>query len=538
MIDNYDRIVHEFRWNIPTRYNLGQALSDLPSGRGRGTAILAIDKNWRERRFSFADLARSSNRLANKLAQMGLQRNDRIAVLLPSSPEAAIAHIAIWKSGLISVPLQMKDHPDAIVEKLRLSAARVIFATDEYAESSAHIWNNLPDLRAIMPIAKQSDAVDCALLKKVLSGASDAFQVAETRSDEPAVLAFTSGTEGVPKGVLHAHRVVVGGLPAMLFSGMPDSSDLVWSHFDWGWLGGLLVPLIAWHCGAAVLVYQEEILNPFATIDLLRDFEATRISVAPTALKMLQHSISQPNCPKLRSITAGGEKLDELAQDWVLNHFGFPLSELYGLSECGAVLGSGQILPVRSGSLGKPPPGQTVRIIAEDGSVLGPNEVGYIAVLSPHPQMFLGYWNDAEATESRFLGSYFNTGDTGFFDERGYFTYSERGAEIIKVGGNRVGPSEIEQVALRHPAVSAAAAIGLPDQFTGEAIVLCVELQEEWDATPATEQTVLTFLRQSLAAYKIPRRIRFLNEIPRNASGKIRRFELRSREMAEIALSK
>lgn len=531
MPDEYDAVVRRFRWDIPEFYNLGVAVSDRQVARGCGTALVVVDENWSKHIYSFEYLSIFSNKLANCLVKDGWRRGDRIAVLLPPSVHAAIAHVAIFKSGLISVPLQLKDKPDAILDRLRLSEAGAIITVGELAEDYGDRWQELPHVGKIYVVAESSLTVGCEFLEDILSRSSASFLAPVTRPGEPAILAFTSGTEGRSKGVLHAHRVALSGLPAMLFSGMPAEHDLIWSHFDWGWLGGLLVPLIGWHCGAAVLLHHQTILNPLVVDDLLRDFEVTRVSIAPTALKMLQQTIAPARYPLLQSMTSGGEKLDETTQDWARDQFGVVLSEIYGLSECGAVLGSGNILQVRRGSVGKPAPGQTVRVVDDEGAALGPGELGKFAIKTPHPQMFLGYWRDEEATRDRFIGSFFNTGDLGFTDDEGYFWYAARGAEIINSAGHRIGPSEVEQAFLSNGAVKLCAAVGVPDALSGESIVLWVELNDGWDPSFQTEKEILRASKSKLAPYQVPKRIRFVQGIPTTTSGKVNRVAVRGLEM-------
>jgi acetyl-CoA synthetase len=402
-----------------------------------------------------------------------------------------------------------------------------VITNHELFETHTQVWRNLPDLRKIYVVAGDGPDGDEVFLDNAVAKGSAEFTSVGTMLDDPALLAFTSGSEGRPKGVLHAHRVVVGGLPAMHFSGIPTSYDVVWSHFDWGWLGGLLVPLVNWHCGAAVLVHHQTVLNPVSTLDLLSQFNVSRISVAPTALRMLRHVGSGQELPRLNSITAGGEKLDGEIRDWVRETFGTELCELYGLSECGAVLGSGGILPVKGGSIGKPPPGQTVRVIDEGGNTLEDGTAGQIAVQSPHPQLFLGYWRDKRSTDERFIGASFVTGDTGYRDDDGYFWYTGRADDLINVAGHRVGPGEIEEAFASCAPVQACAAAGLPDSVAGQKVVLYVELNHGWLPSVETEQLILSLARSRLQSHQIPRHIQFIEKIPRTATGKVHRQVVR-----------
>ena len=528
MNEAYERAVARFAWDIPHQLNLGESLCDRqPRTR---VAIIAVDRAGATTQYTFGDLASRSNRFANALAGLGCTAGDRVAVLLPASVEAAIAHIAILKAGMISVPL-IADAGSDYMDRLALAGVTAICTTASMADIAGAQWRQLSSLRQIIVLRDDEAPEPGARMEATLANASDYYQPIACAPVCPALLSFTSGSEGKPKGVLQSHSLVLGIVPALLFTGLPKPEDIVWSHFDWGWLGGLLVAFGAWYFGSAVVVQSEPALSPGRTIDLLRRLAVTRVSIAPTALKIMQHGTRGMAFPKLSSITTGGEKLDPATAEWVLDRFGIELSEIYGLTECSAVMGSGQLVPRRRGALGKPAPGQRVQIVDEDGSMVATGEVGQIALRSPHPAMFLGYWQDQEATRARFRGDLLMSGDLARQDEEGYYHYISRADDIIKRGGKRIGPGEIESAFAKSAAVNHCAAVGVPDTLAGERIVLWVELDPSCPPTSDTEARIMTEARDRLPTYQLPDEIRFVEAMPLTSSGKVHRRAVREAEM-------
>jgi acetyl-CoA synthetase len=529
----YDQLVADFTWDIPETYNLGSAASDLQVEQGHHDALILVDEQWRETRYSFRYLSENSARLANLLVGDGFKEGDRIAVILPASVEAAVAHIGILKAGMISVPVLLEYKSEAATERLSISGAAAVFTTSEIAEVCAAAWSSLEGLRKVYVISNGSSTAPPRYMADLLAAFPSHFIAAATKSTSPALLGFTSGSEGRPKGVLHKHSVVLGGQPSLLFSETPQAGHIVWSHFEWGWLGGLLVALGAWHYGSAILVHDQANLVPKRTLELWKRVGVNHVSIAPTAIKMFRAAARSSTYPKLTSITSGGEKLDADTREWVQAQFGIPLSEIYGLSECGAVLGSGYVLPIREGAIGKPPPGQNVHIISHTGEKLANNQTGFIAVQAPHPSLFLGYWGDQAATDAKFVGGLFNTGDVGYQDDDGYFWYVSRGDDLISVAGHRVGPAEIEDIFVGFPEIELCAAVGVPNSLSGEAVVLWVQVAPDHEASSELLEAIFSHAREMLPPYQIPQRVRFVEKIPLTPTGKVHRRAVREREIAE-----
>ena len=534
MVGSYERAVSDFIWDIPHQFNLGALLSDRQAQLDHGTAIIAVAPDGAAHRYTFDYLSLFSNKLANLLNGSGCVAGDRIAVLLPASVEAAVAHLAILKAGMVSVPL-IADEVTAYADRLAIAGVTAICTTASLAETGSAALRQLAGLRTIVVLRDDNTLGSAERMEQALARCSGRYRPLLGTQEQPALLSFTSGSEGTPKGVLHAHGLVPGIIPALLFTGIPKPQDIVWSHFDWGWLGGLLVAFGAWYFGATVILDGNPVVSPGRTLAFMRRFAVTRVSIAPTALRLLQIGVGTKEFPRLSSITTGGEKLDPATAEWVVDRFGIELSEIYGLTECSAILGSGQLVARRPGALGKPAPGQRVYLIDEDGNKVAHGETGQIAVQAPHPAMFLGYWRDDLATRERFHGDLLLTGDLGFQDEDGYCYYVARADDVIKRGGRRIGPGEIESAFGMSAAVDLCAAVGVPDALAGQRIVLWIKLNPSWPDSPQTEAEIMAEARRHLPAYQLPDTIRFVEAMPVTATGKVHRKAVREAETGAAA---
>ena len=473
----FEELVRGFEWKIPEVYNVGEALCHRGASNKLGDALVYVDNLWNSYTFSFSWLNGQSNRLANALTSDGLSAGDRVAVILPPSVESAIAHLAILKAGMISVPLPTTSGKADIAQKLESAGVAAILTTAGIREASLQGGEGMTTHRLYILI-EDEDAAPGAHLNDLLAENSNKFAAVPTTVSTPAFISFTSGSEGLPKGVLQGHGLVLGILPAFHFSKIPRPGERVWSSFDWGWLGGLLVALGSWHFGATIVIQRQERIVPSRTLRLLREFHVSRISVSPTALKLLRLASKDEEFPTLVSLTIGGERLEPELREWARRKFGTDVSEMYGLTECSGVMGSGHILPVKPGAIGKPAPGQTLCILDEDGNPQANGDAGFIAVKSPHPAMFIGYWQDEPATRAKFCGPWLLTGDLGYRDDDGYFWYVGRADDVITCGGRRIGPGEIEAAFAEMAEVRLCAAIGVPHEMSNERIVGWVELKE------------------------------------------------------------
>ncbi|MEQ8396257.1 AMP-binding protein [Thalassobaculum sp.] len=461
--DGYEAVRDRFRWRIPQRYNIGVDVCDRHADAGAGTALIHIAADGSVAEHSFTDLKRQSNRLANVLTAAGLQRGDRVGILMPQRPETAIAHIAAHKAGMVSVPLFTLFGEDALAYRLGDCAAAALVTDRESLPKIEAIRARLPSLKVILVADTGKDGTGWQALDTALAAASDAFTPVDTAADDPAVIIYTSGTTGQPKGALHAHRVLLGHLPGVEFPQefFPAAGDRFWTPADWAWIGGLLdVLLPSLHHGIPVVAHRFAKFDPEAAFDLIARHRVRNSFLPPTALKLMRQ-VPDPlarHALAMRSIGSGGETLGTELLEWGRSVFGLTINEFYGQTECNLVVGNcASILPVRPGSMGKPVPGHEVAIVDPAGIPLPAGETGAIAVKRGDPVMFLGYWNNPQATDAKFTGSdrqWMLTGDLGRQDEDGYLHYVGRDDDVITSAGYRIGPGEIEDCLTAHPSVA------------------------------------------------------------------------------------
>jgi len=531
---SYQDTATAFRWHVSTSYNIGVDICDRQPA--TATALICRSARGAVREYSFGDLKRMSNKLANVLAAKGLRRGDRVGILLPQAPETAVAHIAVYKSGMIAVPLFTLFGADALEYRLRASGCRALIADANGLSKVAMIRDRLPDLKLVLSIdGKGPGAEDYHAL---IARAFESFQPAPTRADDPALIIFTSGTTGPPKGALHAHRVLLGHLPGVEFPHefFPQKGDLFWTPADWAWIGGLIdVLLPSLHHGIPVLAYRAQKFDPEEAFRLLARHRVRNAFMPPTALKLMRgigHSPYAADC-RLRSIGSGGETLGEELLAWGRETFGLTINEFYGQTECNLVIGNcAGLMEVRAGSMGRAVPGHRVGIVDADGNELPDGIEGHIAVRRPDPVMFLGYWNDPEATARKFVGDWLLTGDRGRRDADGYFWYVGRDDDVITSASYRIGPGEIEDCLSRHMSVAMAAVIGVPDPIRTQSIKAFIVLRPGYEGTPALSREIQDFVKTRLAAHEYPREIEFVSALPMTTTGKIMRGELRAREAA------
>lgn len=530
--ENYENLCERFSWSIPPRYNIGVDACTKWAEQDFGRlALIHVGQDGKASNYTFGQMHEASNRFANLLRGVGLEPGDRVGVLLPQAPETAMAHIGAYKSGCIAIPLFSLFGAEALQYRLADSGAKVVVTNSEGAAKLAGIRERLPDLQAVFTI---DGALPGTLdLHREMARLSDDFTAVDTAADDPAVIIYTSGTTGQPKGALHAHRVLLGHLPGVEMSHdlFPQDGDRMWTPADWAWIGGLFdVLLPAWHHGIAVVAHRFQKFTPEAAFQLLQDFEVRNTFLPPTALKMMR-SVANPEQRwnyRLRSVASGGETLGAELLDWGRRTFGLTINEFYGQTECNMTVSScADLMSTRAGAIGRPVPGHRVAIVDEHGKVAPSGTPGNIAVLRPDPVMFLQYWNNIEATRDKFIGDWLLTGDVGTMDDDGYIHFVGRNDDVITSAGYRIGPGEIEDSILQHPAVKMAAVVGAPDSQRTEIVVAVVVLHESHQPDDALKREIQEHVKVRLAAHEYPREIYFVDELPMTTTGKVIRRELR-----------
>jgi acetyl-CoA synthetase len=532
--ETYETLVSEFAWRIPADYNIGVDVCDKwADGSGR-LALIYENRAGEATRFTFDELRSLSDRFANALQKSGVQRGDRVAIFLPQAPETAIAHLATYKAGCVAVPLFALFGVDAIQYRLADSGAAALITDSTGMRKLAQIRDTLPDLKEVFCIdGADADALTPARsFWDALHAAPGAFEPARTSSDDPAVIIYTSGTTGKPKGALHAHRVLLGHLPGVEISQalFPAHAKLIWTPADWAWIGGLFdVLLPAWHHGVAVLARRFEKFDGEAAFDLMARHAVTHTFLPPTALKMMR-TVPQPERWKLSlcSVASGGESLGEELIGWGRTALGVTINEFYGQTECNVVVSScATLFAPQIGAIGRAVPGHRVAIVDDAGDEVPPGTAGNIAIASPDPVMFLGYWRNDAATREKFAGRWLLTGDLGTCDAQGFIRFVGRNDDVITSAGYRIGPGSIEDCLLRHPAVCMAAVVGAPDAERTEIVTAFIVLNAGFMASDELVREIQQHVKTRLAAHEYPRDIRFVESLPMTATGKVMRKELR-----------
>jgi acetyl-CoA synthetase len=531
-IHDYDHLTAEFRWPQLTHYNIGVDVCDRWAAREPDrVAILNVRADGAIETISFGALRDGSNRLANALAAHEVMRGDRVAILLPQTPEAAIAHIAIYKLGAIAVPLAILFGVDALSYRLQNAGVKAVITNAQGLAKLAEIRLELPQLSLVL---STDGAAEGALgFGETIARGRDTFNPVATTGDDPALMIFTSGTTGPPKGALHGHRVLLGHLPGVELPHdfFPQPGDRFWTPADWAWAGGLLDCLLpSLHHGVAVVARKFEKFDPEEAFALMAKTQVRNAFIPPTALRMLR-SVPSPRGRHditLRTIGSGGESLGAETYEWGREAFGLTINEFYGQTECNLVLASCAMIGVsKPGAIGKPVPGHTVAVIRPDGSPAAAGELGQIAVRRPDPVMFLEYWGKPEATQQKFIGDWMTTGDQGTVDDEGYVTFVGRDDDVITSAGYRIGPGEIEDCLIKHPAIALAAVVGKPDPVRTEIVKAFIVLKPGIAGTNALAAEVRDFVKTRLSAHEYPREIAFIKELPMTTTGKIIRRMLR-----------
>ncbi|NNE84721.1 MAG: AMP-binding protein [Alphaproteobacteria bacterium] len=544
--ESYDAMCAQQRWRIPDHFNMGVAVCDKQKQRDVALIHPLPDNEVRE--YTFGDLKRLSNRLANLLVAKGINRGDRVGILLPQTPETATAHVAIYKAGMVAMPLFVLFGADALEYRLADSGARALITDRENAAKLVGIRDRLPNLEVVLSIdGPGEDGAGGALdFHGELAKVSDKFDPVDTLAEEPGLLIYTSGTTGPPKGALHAHRVLIGHMPGveMIFDFFPQPGDVAWTPADWAWIGGLYDVLMpALYRGVPQVINPPGKFDAEAAFELIARFGINVAFIPPTGLKMMRQ-IANPRDRwnySLRTVFSGGEALGNELMGWGRDALGVIINEAYGQTECNVIVGCcGGIMTPPPGSMGRASPGHDLKILDENGVEVPRGELGSICCKAPDPVMFLEYWNQPEATRNKFVtdangDEWLVTGDTAKQDADGWIFFIGRDDDVITSSGYRIGPAEVEDCLFAHPAVALSAVIGVPDPERTERVKAFIILNEGFEGSDELAREIQTHVRTRLAAHEYPREVEFVTELPMTTTGKIQRKVLREMEVAKQA---
>lgn len=533
----YDQVVADHRWNVPARYNLAADVCDKHPADKLAMVHEGPDGTIRE--LSWGDIRDLAHRFANVAREHGVEREDVVAMLVPPTPEAAAAFLGVYKSAAILLPMSVLYGEEGIRHRIKDSGAKLVVTDDDHADQITRAIEGLPGWEAGGGRNGRVGSADHTLLiltPELLADASPAFTTVDTSCDDPAQLFYTSGTTGLAKGILHAHRFVLAHEEFEYCHEIEDGERFR-SMAEWAWAAGINPLLGAWRTGAVQYVHQRSGgFSPEGELAFLSRHRITNLFTTPTAMRSLMavENAGERFPIPLRRACSAGEPLNPEAIKWFREQFGVTVLDFYGLSEGYPLCANFPWMEVREGSMGKVMPGWDVQILDEDEHPMNPGERGEICWRrESSPTWPLRFWNNPEATEETFGGEWFHTKDAARIDEDGYVWFEGRADDVILTAGYRVGPFEVESACLEHPAVAEAAAVAKPDERRGwivKAFVIHQPTPAHPEASDELAREISAFVRDNHSKYAYPREIEFVDTLPKTLTGKIRRIELRQLE--------
>jgi acetyl-CoA synthetase len=561
--DRHAALHGSFRWRVPRRFNIAQACCSRWARRTPdAVAIRWEHEDGRGGQCSYAQLQAAVLRLSAVLRRCGVQRGDRVAIVMPQRVETAVAHFAAHRIGAVSMPLSMLFGPQALEYRLGHSEAVVAIADETSIDNLLAARAACPGLRTVIAVGAAEGRGDLDW-RAALEAAPARSAAVDTLADDPAVLIYTSGTTGPPKGALIPHRALIGNLPGFVCSqdGYPwmpgparQAPPVFWSPADWAWTGGLMDALLpALYFGREIVAFQGR-FQPERAFALMQRHGVTHAFLFPTALKAMMKAVPEPRARyrlRLRAVMSAGEAVGDAVFAWCRDALGVVVNEMFGQTEinyvvgnCGRLPGPGGRAvdgwPARPGSMGRPYPGHRVAVLDDDGRECPRGTPGDVAVHRrdihghPDPVFFLGYWKNEAATRAKFTGdpadSWCRTGDMAVMDADGWLWYQGRSDDMFKAAGYRIGPSEIENCLVKHPAVANAAVVPKPDADRGALVKAYIVLSPGFQGDGALVEALQRHVRLELAPYEVPKAIEFVAELPMTTTGKVQRRVLRLQE--------
>jgi acetyl-CoA synthetase len=511
---SYEEALAGWSWDVPERYNI---VTDVCEKHPRDKLAMVFERHDGHRAdVSWGELQDLAGQAAHALAAAGVEPGDRVAVVLPPSPETAGIFFGTWKLGALLLAMSVLYGDEGIRHRLDDSGARVVVTDRENAPR----FDGMHDRVLVLDDG-------------LLDGHPVEHPTADTAADDPAQLYYTSGTTGLAKGIVHAHRYLIAHNELELCHDIRDG-ELFHGMGEWAWAAGISPLLGAWRLGAVQAVYQRKGgFDPHKQLDFLSRHEVTNVFTTPTAMRsMMSIEDAGTRYPqRFRIVCSAGEPLNPEAIRWFRAQYGLTVLDYYGMTEGYPMVGNFPFMEVREGSMGKAMPGWDVRVLDEDEQEVEQGARGEICLRArSNPHYPIGYWQRPEDTERVFGGAWFHTGDAASIDADGYVWYEGRADDLIIAAGYRVGPFEVESVCLEHPAVAEAAVVASPDERRGSVVKAFVVLAAGHEPSEELAADLQQFVRSRLSAYAYPRLVEFTDSLPKTLTGKIRRIELRQQE--------
>jgi acetyl-CoA synthetase len=588
--DDYAALHAGFRWQVDTYFNIADACcrrwaNEIPAIDGhspaiRRTAIRAHQPNSDSIFYSYAELQQAADALSLALRALGVRRGNRVAIVMPQRFETAVAYMAVLQMGAVAMPLSILFGPEALEYRLQDSEAVLAIGDESSMANLQLIRSQCPALRTVMAVGSAKGQADVDY-DSALAAQSSSFTAVRTKAAEAAILIYTSGTTGPPKGALLAHSALLGNLPGFVcsqnwfgFDGQSNASShaVFWSPADWAWTGGLMDALLpTLYFGRPIVAYNGR-FSPELAFSLMQAQGVTHTFLFPTALKAMMKAYPRPREHfhlELEAVMSAGEAVGDAVFAYARDEMGVGINEMFGQTEINYVVGNcQQRWPAKPGSMGKAYPGHQVQVIDDAGLVCAVGVPGDVAVNRfdvhgmPNPIFFMGYWKNPAATEAKFTGDWCRTGDLARRDADGYLWYEGRADDVFKSAGYRIGPGEIENCLVKHPAVANAAVVPKPDADRGAVVKAYVVLSPEFSQQRVSAQRGLkngkngensasidasiddferdlkaalqTHVKGLLAPYEYPKEIEFIDALPMTTTGKVQRRVLRLQEEARF----
>ncbi|MGM0903361.1 MAG: acyl-CoA synthetase MbcS [Bacillota bacterium] len=513
----------------PQKYNLISEFERFAAQDGK-PALYWENEDGNKNHITYKELIKKANKIGNVFKASGLTKGDVVLVVIPRLIEAYQVYIAALKMGLVVIPssemLRTKDFQYRITH----GDVKAVISYYPFVQQ----FSGIAEVDNLLKFSVGEQERGWIYLDNELNGASDTLELADTDRDDMAFLSYTSGTTGNPKGVVHTHGWAYAHLKtaAKHWLGI-EEGDIVWATAAPGWQKWIWSPFLSvLGSGATGFVFDGK-FEPSKYLELLQTYKINVLCCTPTEYRIMAKvdTIDQYQLPSLRSAVSAGEPLNREVIDIFRKHFNVDVRDGYGQTENTLLVGVTQGMELREGSMGKPTPGNKVEIIDDNGNVCSVGEVGDIAVHIDTPALFKNYYKDPERTAMQFRGDYYVTGDKAKKDDDGYFWFEGRGDDIIISSGYTIGPFEVEDALVKHPAVKECAVVASPDEVRGHIVKAYIVLRNPLDQNnPNLIPELQAHVKTLTAPYKYPRKIEFIEELPKTTSGKIRRVELRKKE--------